>query len=96
MERTLFLLFLAYLLIVNVLGLIFMLLDKHYAKINHRRIPEARLMLIAALGGSVGSLAGMYAVRHKTRHPKFYLGIPAILAAQIALLIWIQKKFQII
>lgn len=72
-----------YLLLINAAGLLLMLLDKRKAIKKQWRIPEATLMTVAALGGSVGSLAGMYLFRHKTRHPKFTLGIPAILAAQI-------------
>lgn len=49
------------------------------------RIPEATLLGAALLGGSVGSLAGMYLVRHKTKHIKFTLGIPVILAAQVVI-----------
>jgi uncharacterized membrane protein YsdA (DUF1294 family) len=41
-------------------------------------------MTVAALGGSIGSLAGMYTVRHKTKHPKFTVGIPLILVLQVA------------
>lgn len=66
-----------------------MLADKHKAKKNKWRIPESTLMLTAALGGSVGSLIGMYTVRHKTKHPKFTVGIPLILALQIVLAVWI-------
>ena len=75
---------LLYLLIVNALGFLLMLVDKRKAQKNLWRIPEATLFLIAAIGGSIGSIAGMYKFRHKTKHLKFILGIPAILAAQIA------------
>ena len=74
-----------YLLIMNAAGAISMLMDKRKAKKKLWRIPEATLIGIAALGGSVGSLIGMYAFRHKTRHLKFTLGIPAILMAQLVL-----------
>ena len=57
--------------------------DKHKAKKKLWRIPEATLMTVAALGGSVGSLLGMYTVRHKTKHPKFTIGIPLLLAGRI-------------
>ena len=60
-----------------------MLIDKWKAKHNRWRIKEATLMTVAALGGSVGSLLGMYTVRHKTKHIKFTVGIPLILVAQI-------------
>lgn len=76
---------LLYLIIVNAAAFLLMLADKIKAKRGAWRIPEATLMGVAAIGGSVGVLAGMYAFRHKTRHIKFTLGIPLILAAQIAL-----------
>ena len=81
----------AYLLIVNAAGFLLMFIDKQKAKKKLWRIPEATLMTVALIGGSVGSLCGMYTFRHKTRHPKFYIGIPAILVLQIAAaiaLIW--------
>ena len=75
-------LLLSYLLIINAAGFALMLVDKLKAKKNRWRIQESTLLLVAALGGSVGSLAGMYLFRHKTQHLKFTLGIPLILAAQ--------------
>ena len=66
-----------------------MLADKLKAKRGAWRIPEATLLGVAAIGGSIGALAGMYTFRHKTRHIKFTLGIPLILIAQIALATWI-------
>ena len=79
----------AYLLLINALGFGLMLLDKWKAKKNRWRIRESTLMLVAALGGSVGSLLGMYTVRHKTKHLKFTLGIPLILAVQCVLAIFL-------
>lgn len=76
---------LAYLFLINALGFALMCWDKRLSKKHRRRIPEATLMWVAALYGSVGSLAGMYLARHKTKHPKFYVGIPLLLALQIAL-----------
>lgn len=72
-----------YLLLINAVAFILMLADKHKARKNLWRIPEAVLMGAALLGGSVGALAGMYLCRHKTLHLKFTLGIPVILAVQI-------------
>ena len=74
-----------YLLIMNAAGVLSMLADKRRAKKKLWRIPEATLLAIAVLGGSIGSLVGMYAFRHKTRHIKFTLGIPGILIAQLVL-----------
>lgn len=80
-------LILIYLLIVNAVAFLLMLVDKQKAKRKLWRIPEATLLLSAAIGGSIGSLAGMYTFRHKTKHLKFTLGVPAILIAQIAAVI---------
>ena len=77
-------LILLYLLIVNAVSFLLMLVDKQKAQKNLWRIPESTLLLSAAIGGSLGALAGMYKFRHKTRHLKFTLGVPAILIAQIA------------
>ena len=74
-----------YLILVNAVAFLLMLIDKYKAKKNKWRISEATLMGIAAIGGSLGAIGGMYTFRHKTRHLKFTLGIPAILVAQIAL-----------
>ena len=68
-----------------------MLIDKYKAKKKLWRIPEATLLTIAVLGGSIGSLIGMYTFRHKTKHLKFTLGIPAILIGQL-LLAWLLMR----
>lgn len=72
-----------YLIIVNALGFTLMLIDKWKAKKNRWRIPEATLFIVAAIGGSIGSIAGMYTFRHKTKHIKFVVGMPLILAVQV-------------
>ena len=84
---------LLYLLIVNAAAFLLMLIDKIKAKKNLWRIKESTLMLSAAIGGSIGALAGMYTFRHKTLHRKFTIGIPLILAAQIAAVVFILNKF---
>ena len=82
-------LLLVYLFIINAVGFAVMLADKHKAKKNLWRIPEATLLSIAAVGGSIGVYAGMRLFRHKTLHLKFSLGVPIILAIQIILCILI-------
>ena len=79
-----------YLIIINAVAFLLMLSDKRKAQKKKWRIPEATLMGTAALGGSIGGLLGMYLLRHKTKHIKFTLGIPLILAAQLLLaaVIW--------
>ena len=81
-----------YLVLINALGFFLMIADKSRARKNRRRVPEATLMFVAVIGGSVGSLAGMYLVRHKTRHLKFTVGIPVILALQTVVAILITAK----
>lgn len=78
-------LLLFYLVTINALGFLIMLADKEKAKKRLWRIPEATLLTVAALGGSIGCLAGMKVFHHKTRKPKFYIGIPVILALQLIL-----------
>lgn len=80
-------LLLIYLFLINAAAFLLMLIDKWKARKNRWRIPEATLMGVALLGGSAGSLAGMYLARHKTKHPKFTMGIPVILAVQVVIFI---------
>ena len=84
--------FLLYLLLINAVSFLLMLVDKIKAKKNRWRIPERTLIGSAALGGSIGALVGMYTFRHKTKHLKFTLGVPAILIAQIALAVFLILK----
>ena len=79
--------FFLYLLLINAAAFLLMLIDKQKARKNRWRIPERTLMLSALFGGSIGALFGMYTFRHKTKHLKFTLGIPAIPAILIGQLI---------
>lgn len=76
-----------YFLTINAVGYVLMLTDKQRAKKKLWRIPESTLLTAAALGGSIGCILGMYAFRHKTKHLKFTLGLPAILLLQILLIV---------
>ena len=80
---------LIYLLTINALGFWIMLDDKQRARKKRWRIPEATLLTVAALGGSAGCFLGMRLCRHKTRKPKFSIGIPVILLAQVLLFGWL-------
>lgn len=51
------------------------------------RIPEASLLLISAIGGSVAMLLTMLAIRHKTKKAKFMVGIPLIIVVQVAAIV---------
>jgi uncharacterized membrane protein YsdA (DUF1294 family) len=79
--------FYLYLVIINAAGFVSMLVDKQKSKKGAWRTPERILMTIAAVGGSLGSYLGMQLFRHKTKHPKFYIGIPVLLAVQVWLLV---------
>lgn len=76
-----------YLAAVNIITFIMFGADKARAAKGRWRISEAALILAALLGGSTGALAGMRIFHHKTRHRKFTIGIPVILALQIILMV---------
>ena len=59
------------------------------AKKGSWRISEATLLILAAIGGSIGALLGMKIWHHKTMHKKFKYGLPLILLAQIATIYFI-------
>ena len=77
-----------YLIIINIVGLLSMYLDKYFAKNNMYRISEKNLFFIAIIGGSIGSIIGMYQFRHKTKHRQFTTGLPFIIFIQIMILIY--------
>lgn len=76
---------LIYLLVMNIAGLAVMAIDKQKAKRHAWRIPEKTLFLVSLIGGSVGTLAGMYIFHHKTKHWYFVVGMPLILVLHIVL-----------
>ena len=78
-----------YLIIINAAGFILMLRDKRAAQRSAWRIPEARLMSIALSGGCFGVYAGMILFRHKTKHPKFSIGLPIIIVLYIMLFVFL-------
>lgn len=80
-------LFLLYLTIINFYAAALTLTDKRLAKKKGAgRIPEKRLFLAALLGGSAGMYLTMLMIRHKTKHKRFMIGLPLIMAAQLAIL----------
>ena len=83
---------LIYLLIINVVTFIVYGIDKYKAKHAKWRISEATLLLLAAIGGSIGAWCGMKVWHHKTMHKKFKYGLPAILILQVVLAVWIVSK----
>lgn len=74
-----------YLIGVNLLTFLAFGLDKYKARHKKWRIPEATLLLLAALGGSPAALLAMRVFRHKTLHNRFRYGVPIILLVQLAI-----------
>ena len=84
-----------YLIVINVVTFLVYGIDKWKAKQSKWRIPEATLLLLAVIGGSVGAWLGMKTWHHKTMHKKFKYGLPLILLAQIALIALTSSGLQI-
>ena len=77
-----------YFLVINIFGFFIMWLDKQKAKKGKWRIPEKTLFIITALGGGIGTIAGMYTFRHKTQKIAFVVGFPAITILEIICIIY--------
>jgi uncharacterized membrane protein YsdA (DUF1294 family) len=84
---------LIYFLAISALSVMVTILDKIAARRRAMRVPEAVLLMLAALGGSVSMYITMLIIRHKTRHRKFMVGIPVIFVLQIALLLFAVWRF---
>lgn len=82
-----------YLIVINVIGFLIMGFDKWKAKRGSWRIPEKTLFTITLIGGGVGTIAGMYTFRHKTKKLYFTIGFPVILIAEIVLIFDIVRRF---
>lgn len=84
--------FLVYIILINVISAAACIIDKVNAIKGGWRISERALLLLCLLGGSVVMYAVMRIIRHKTRHNKFMVGIPLIIALQIAVITFICLK----
>ena len=65
-----------------------MYIDKKKAQKGAWRIPEKTIFIITAIGGGIGTIAGMYKFRHKTQKTKFTVGLPVLLVMDVLLFIW--------
>lgn len=74
---------LIYLAIFSLLATVVTVYDKNAAINGKWRISEKQLLTIAILGGAVAMLAVMRMIRHKTKDPKFMIGLPLIILLQI-------------
>ena len=77
-----------WLILVNLVAFILYGADKSFARKGARRIPERTLLLWAWLGGSTGAFLGMQIFRHKTKKPKFFVTVPALMVLEIAVCIF--------
>lgn len=84
----------AYLIVVNGLTFAAFALDKRAAEHRAWRIPERRLLLLAALGGTPAALCAQQVPRHKTRKEPFRTSLWVIVAVQAALLAWAAWRLQ--
>lgn len=84
---------LIYLTLISLVAIIITVADKYAAKKGMWRIPEATLMLIGLLGGATAMFITMRTVRHKTKHKKFMIGLPLMIALHAALICLIVFKF---
>ena len=83
-----------YLLAINIATFLLYGIDKYKAKKSKWRIPEATLLTMAAIGGSIGAWTGMRLWHHKTMHKKFKYGIPLIIILQVALAVYLLTNFE--
>ena len=74
-----------YLAVVSLIAVFVTIHDKRVAKKQKRRVRERTLFIWSALGGSGAMFLTMLAIRHKTLHKRFMIGIPLIFLAQVAL-----------
>lgn len=75
-----------YFIVIGIISVIVTCLDKFKAKHRQWRVPEATLLMLSALGGAVPMLLTMLIIRHKTKHPKFMIGIPVIILVHILII----------
>jgi len=76
-----------YLAIINVVTFAAFAWDKHVAASGNdyeRRAPEARLLGLCLIGGSVGGILAMHVFRHKTQKWYFVWGLPAFIVLDVA------------
>lgn len=76
-----------YLIVINIITFIVYGIDKGAAKAHKRRVRISTLLLLAAIGGSLGAFLGMFIFRHKTKKWYFVLPVPLMLLCQSVLIV---------
>ena len=64
---------------VSLVTFLLFALDKLKAKTAGRRTSELNLMALGTIGGALGGLLAMVALRHKTQRVMFSVGLPMLL-----------------
>lgn len=77
-------LFLLYLIFISIVSVIVTVVDKNAAKRRSRRISERTLLFISLIFGALAMYITMIFIRHKTKHPKFMIGLPVIMILNFA------------
>ena len=85
-KKTIILVALAIIAIMNIAAFALMGHDKRCARQGKWRVPEKTLFLVTACFGGLGGVLGMKVFHHKTQHWYFKVFFPVLLVVQIALL----------
>ena len=84
--RSFIILFVIYYAVMTVVSVALTILDKRAAIKGKWRVPEATLMILGLCGGALPMFVTMRTIRHKTKHMKFMVGLPAEMALHVALI----------
>ena len=87
MRDTVLIIIAAYFAVISLISAVITVFDKiRSKKRGARRVPESTLLTLSALGGALAMFLTMLTIRHKTKHAKFMIGIPAIMLAEALLI----------
>lgn len=93
MNKTVVIFIASYFLLISLITAIITAADKSKAKKGSFRVPEKVLFILAVLGGSLAEYLTMKAIRHKTLHKRFMIGLPLIIIFQLLLVLILIFKF---
>lgn len=85
-------LYLIFVLLINLFSFALFGIDKWCAVRQRKRISEAVLLITTFLGGTFGSLIGMYYFHHKVSKKEFLFKIAVVILVQIALIVFLRYK----
>jgi uncharacterized membrane protein YsdA (DUF1294 family) len=76
-----------YVLAINLVAMLAFTVDKSAARRGRRRIRESTLLMIAFIGGSIGSITAQHLIRHKTQKQPFKSQLYTIALLQVMLIV---------